>query len=152
MAIAASLPTGAVSARLTSMDTGESLLLEVLSESGHEREFTSDWQDAGCIQADPQPLEYHDTKGAKLTIRFHLDAYDKVGQGGTVEPEIATLRRLGKRVPGKVRAHKVVYTHGAFRFAPAVLESVHLPVYRLNPGGLALIVREGTMTLKEIPR
>jgi hypothetical protein len=137
--------------RVSSLDTPASVLLTVLSESGpEEREFGALWDEVGVAQADSQFSEYRHTHPEKRTIRFTLEAYTKLGIGGSVEGAINTLKSLTKRVPGKARSHRVVFSMGSQRFGPAFVESVHVPIYRYNSSGQALIVKEGSITLKEL--
>jgi hypothetical protein len=151
--IAPPLAIVGVIARLTSFDTGDQVVFSRANEqappSEHDRNFSAEWQEAGVAQASPNPLEYMHSKSEERVYKCYFDAYDPYGVSGTIEPTYLTLKKLTRRVEGKVRAHYCAWSQGQQRFR-CVVESVSFPVKRVNTGGGALIAYEVQITLKEI--
>lgn len=139
-------------AYLISLDTGQHVSFHTLSESGEHREFGAQWDEVGVVAASPQPSEYRYTRPERRTIRFTLDGYGQPGGlSNSVEKDCQTLRDFSKRPPGLLRAHRLEYDYKTQKFGPCFLESCTLPVWRFNQNGQALIVKEGELTLKELP-
>jgi hypothetical protein len=146
---------GRVIARLTSLDTGETIAFyrgnHATAPSEHTRELSAQWDSAGVAQASPQFIEYRETGPEERTYKITFDAHGS--PGGVVnhfERQYAILKRLISRVPGKKRAHKLVYSQGVQRFR-CVLTRVSTPVRRVSTNGGAMQAIDVAITLKEIP-
>jgi hypothetical protein len=147
--VASTLAAGAV--RITSLDTGATVFLTLLNESNPEdREFAAAWDEVNVAQADVQYSEFKQTQPEKRTIRFHISDYMQHGLSGSVEAQVTTLKTFTKRVPGKARSHKLVYTMGGQRFGPAFAESIHVPPLVYNSSGQVLTAENCSITLKEL--
>jgi hypothetical protein len=141
---------GTVQARLTSLDTGHSLLF-VVEPTEHDRVFSAEWESAGVAQASPQFLEYRQSNPQERTYRAVFDGYGRPGGvANSVEAELALLLFFTRRVQGRKRAHVCLYTQGQQRFR-CVVTNVAAPIKRLNQGGGALQAYEVTISLKEVP-
>lgn len=141
---------GRVTARLTSLDTGESLIF-LVEPTEHERTYGAEWEQAGVAQASPQYLEFKQSNPEERVYRAVLDGYGRPGGvANSIELELAELKFFTRRVPGKKRAHICLYSQGEQRFK-CVVTNVGVPVKRLNRGGGALQAYEVTITLKEVP-
>jgi hypothetical protein len=141
---------GRVTAKLTSLDTGESLIF-IIEPTEHERTYGAEWEQAGVAQASPQVLEFRHSNPETRTYRAVLDGYGRSGGvANSIELELAELKFFTRRVPGKKRAHICLYTQGVQRFK-CVVTNVSVPVKRLNRGGGALQAYEVTIELKEVP-
>jgi hypothetical protein len=146
---------GRVIARLTSLDTGETLAFyrgnHATAPSEHTRDFGAQWDEAGVAQASPQFIEFKQSNPEERTYKVTFDAH--ASPGGVVnnfERQYETLKRFTRRVPGKKRAHKLLYSQGAQRFK-AVLIRVSMPIRRVSKNGGAMQAIDVTITLKEIP-
>jgi hypothetical protein len=143
-------PPGGVHAKLTSLDTGESLVF-VVEPTEHDREYSAEWESAGVAQASPQFLEYRCSNPEERVYRAVIDGYGRPGGvANSIELELAMLKFFTRRVPGKKRAHICLYTQGEQRFK-CIVKHVAVPVKRLNQGGGALQAYEVSITLLEIP-
>lgn len=141
-------PGRKISAEIVSLDSGLKLTF-ILPPAEHTRSFGAQWDDAGVCESDPMPVEYRHTIPEHRAYKVWLDGYQRPGgEANTVEPEIRLLRLLTKRAPGKVRAHKCLYTQGEQSFR-CFVESVDVNVLRIGRSGGALQA-EVTLNLKEI--
>jgi hypothetical protein len=141
---------GQVSAKLTSLDTGESLVF-IVEPTEHDRTYGAEWEQAGVAQASPQFLEFKQSNPEERVYRAFFDGYGRPGGvANSIEAELEELKFFTRRVPGKKRAHICLYTQGEQRFR-CVVTNVGVPVKRLNRGGGALQAYEVTITLKEVP-
>jgi hypothetical protein len=141
-------PGRKITAQIASIDTGLKVNFD-LPPAEHSREFGAQWDEAGVAESDPMPHEYRHTQPERRSYHIWLDGYARPGgEANTVEPEIRILRLLTKRVPGKVRAHKCIYTQGEQSFR-CFVESVEVNVHRIGRSGGALQA-EITLNLKEL--
>ena len=138
-----------ISAYLYSLDTGLKLDFEI-PPSEHERNFGSNWEEAGVAQAAIQFIEYKDTPPEERTYRVCFDAYRRPGGiANDIEKQYQTLKNFTLRPDGKFRAHKLMYVQGVQRFR-CVLKWVSMPVRRIAKTGGALQSLECSITLKEL--
>jgi len=141
---------GRVTAKLTSLDTGESLIF-LVEPTEHERTYSAEWEQAGVAQASPQFLEFRQSNPEERVYRAIFDGYGRPGGvANSIELELAELKFLTRRVPGKNRAHICLYTQGEQRFR-CVVTNVGVPVRRLNRSGGALQAFEVNISLREVP-
>lgn len=144
-------PGSKITARLTSLDDGRTLVF-IVPPGEHDREYGAQWDLVGVCEADVEPSEYRYTQPERRTYVVTLDGYGRVGGiANTVEAELKKLKSFTKRSPGKVRAHKCLYSQGEQQFGPCFVESVHVHVKRIGLKGGALQAVDIALALKELP-
>jgi hypothetical protein len=137
-------------AKLGSMDVAKVLYFSI-APTEHTRDFGANWVDAGVAQASPQPQEYKDSQPEERVLRVTFDAFRRpLGVKNDIEKDYETLKEFTRRVPGKRRSHKLVFSHGKVRFK-CVLVKVGMPVRRVAENGGALQAIDCDITLREIP-
>jgi len=141
---------GRVFAKLTSLDGGGTFQFR-LPPSEQDRTTEADWQRVGVAQMSLQPVEYIGGTSKTRTIKFTLDAYDRVGgEANSLEGEIKLLESFAERVPGKKRAHKCRYSQGEQTFN-CVVRRVNIPQRRVGKTGGALQAPDCSVDLEIIP-
>ena len=142
---------GRISARLTSLDTGQSIFFQGASvaPSEHDRNFGANWEDAGVAQAAIQFQEYKDTPPEERTYKVTFNAHGRGGVGDDFEADYEILKSFTLRAPGRVRAHKLLFSQGKQRFR-CVLTRVGIPVRRVSTSGGAMQAVDCSITLKEL--
>lgn len=103
---------GFITASLLSLDTGKELRFHI-EPSEFDIEGSTVWEKPGVIFGSPQPLEYRTSNPKLFTIHAYFDGYTDFGEGGTIRPELDLLEEFRHRVPGKNRAHVLMYVQGA---------------------------------------
>ena len=127
---------GFVEADLVSMDDFSKLHF-LIEPSEFDLSGDTTWDKPGVIFASPQPGEYRSTNPTVFVIHAYFDAYGFAGIGGTIKPEIDQIEHFRRRVPGKNRAHIVMYMQGATTFTGKVT-SYHGQTRRLSRQGAFL--------------
>src|ERR1044072_2004610 len=146
---------GKVFAQLTSLDDGTEVGFSSgtagIPPSESEREYSANWQDVGVAQASPQFLEYQCSNPETRSYEVYLNAYRLPGGDvNSLEGLLSRLKKLTRRVAGKKRAYRCLWSQGEQLFT-CIVESVSVPIKRLNQGGGAMQAYPVRITLKEIP-
>lgn len=142
--------SGRIFARLTSLDGGGTFNFR-LPPSEQDRNTEADWQRAGVAQQSLQLLEYGTGTSKTRTIKFTLNAYNRVGgEANSLEGEIKLLESFAERVPGKVRAHKCRYSQGEQSFN-CLVKRVNIPQRRVSKTGGALQAPDCSIELEILP-
>jgi hypothetical protein len=142
-----------VTAKLMSLDAGIALYMSsafyAQPPSKSDRHGSARWNEAGVAQASPQPLEYQCTNPSERTYYCFFEAYTHVGLGGDVEDYLSILEELKNRVPGKKRAHKLLWVQGKQRFK-CVLFDYNANITHVSLQGGAMIVPDVAIHLVQI--
>ncbi len=138
---------GFVQASLVSLDTGQSLEF-LIEPSDFDLDGTTVWVKPGVIYASHQPSEYQTTNPLVRTITAHFDAYSDGDDSRSIQPQIDMLEVLRARVPGKNRAHIVMYIQGETNFIGKIL-NWRGSVRRLNRGGGPLQIVGAQITIED---
>ncbi|MGH9761200.1 MAG: hypothetical protein ACREDR_41165 [Blastocatellia bacterium] len=139
---------GFVTATLLSLDTGQELLF-LIQPSEFDYEGDTEWERSQVLFGSPEPIEYKGTEPTQFGITAYFDAYSTDGESGSIADVIAMLEHLRRRVPGKNRAHVLMYIQGQTQFT-GVLKRFRVKVRRLNTSGGPLQAPGAEILLEEI--